>query len=63
MIAAAKAADRHLMIAYRCQYEPKNLEAMRRIRSGRYGNAKMVVTDMLRDSDLNEPSDAWGGLT
>ena len=59
MIAAAKAADRHLMIAYRCHYEPKNLEAMRRIRSGRYGNAKLVVTDMLRNSDPNDPSDAW----
>lgn len=59
MINAAKAADRHLMIAYRCHYEPKNLEAMRRIRSGRYGKAKRVVTDMLRDSDPTDPSDAW----
>jgi glucose-fructose oxidoreductase len=59
MIAAAKAADRHLMIAYRCQYEPKNLEAMRRIRSGRYGKPRLVVTDMLRNSDLADPSDAW----
>ena len=59
MIAAARAADRHLMIAYRCQYEPKNLEAMRRIRSGRYGKPRLVVTDMLRNSDLGDPSDAW----
>ena len=59
MIAAAKAAERHLMIAYRCQYEPKNLEAMRRIRSGRYGKPRLVVTDMLRDSDPSDPSDAW----
>jgi glucose-fructose oxidoreductase len=59
MIAAAKAANRHLMIAYRCQYEPKNLEAMRRIRSGRYGKPRLVVTDMLRNSDLSDPSDAW----
>jgi glucose-fructose oxidoreductase len=59
MIAAGKAANRQLMIAYRCHYEPKNLEAMRRIRSGRYGKPRLVVTDMLRGSDLNDPSDAW----
>ncbi|MDB5693243.1 MAG: oxidoreductase [Alphaproteobacteria bacterium] len=59
MIAAAKAADRRLMIAYRCQYEPLNLEAMRRLRSGALGRPRLVVTDMGRQSDLAEPSDAW----
>jgi glucose-fructose oxidoreductase len=59
MIAAAKAADRKLMIAYRCHYEPHNLEAMRRIRSGRYGKPRLVLTDMVRQSDPSEPSDAW----
>ncbi len=39
MIAAAKAANRKLMIAYRCHYEPHNLEAMRRIRSGKIRQA------------------------
>jgi predicted dehydrogenase len=59
MIAAARAADRKLMIAYRCHYEPHNLEAMRRIRSGKYGKVRLVVTDMVRQSDLSDPSDAW----
>jgi predicted dehydrogenase len=59
MIAAAKASDRRLMIAYRCHYEPTNLEAMRRIRSGTIGKPRLVVTDMGRQSDLAEPSDAW----
>jgi predicted dehydrogenase len=59
MIAAAKAADRRLMIAYRCHYEPTNLEAMRRVRSGSLGKPRLVVTDMGRQSDLAEPSDAW----
>ena len=59
MIAAARAADRKLMIAYRCHYEPLNLEVMRRVRSGAMGKPRMVITNMGRQSDLNEPSDAW----
>ena len=54
-----KAADRKLMIAYRCHYEPLNLEAMRRVRSGSLGKPRLVVTNMGRQSDLSEPSDAW----
>ncbi len=59
MIAAAKQAKRRLMIAYRCHYEPHNLEAMRRIRSGRYGKPRLVVTEMGRQSSLGDPSDVW----
>ncbi|WP_448663031.1 Gfo/Idh/MocA family protein [Sphingomonas sp. CJ20] len=59
MIAAARKADRKLMVAYRCHYEPHNLEAMRRIRSGRHGKPKLVVTDMSRQSTLSDPSDVW----
>jgi predicted dehydrogenase len=59
MIDAAKAAERHLMIAYRCQYEPLNLEAMRRVRSGALGKPRLIVTNMGRQTDLAEPSDAW----
>ena len=59
MIAAARAADRKLMIAYRCHYEPLNLEVMRRVRSGAMGKPRMVATNMGRQSDLGEPSDAW----
>jgi predicted dehydrogenase len=60
MIDAARTAKRHLMIAYRCQYEPLNLEAMRRVRSGgALGRPRLVVTNMGRQTDPAEPSDAW----
>ena len=59
MVAAAKAANRKLMIAYRCQYEPLNLEAMRRVRSGELGKSRLVITKMVRQSNMNDPSDAW----
>jgi predicted dehydrogenase len=59
MIAAAKKAKRHLMIAYRCHYEPHNLEAMRRIRSKKYGKPRLVVTEMGRQSSLSDPADVW----
>ncbi|TWB21844.1 putative dehydrogenase [Nitrospirillum amazonense] len=59
MIAAAKAADRALMIAYRCHYEPLNLAAMRLIRSGKLGKPRMVVTQMGRQASLSDPADVW----
>lgn len=59
MTAAAHKADRKLMIAYRCHYEPGNLAAMRRIRSGEIGKPRLVVTDMGRQARLSEPSDVW----
>jgi glucose-fructose oxidoreductase len=59
MIAAAKAANRQLMIAYRCHYEPLNLAAMRLLRSGHLGKSRLVVTDMGRQADPSDPSDAW----
>jgi glucose-fructose oxidoreductase len=59
MVAAAKAADRKLMIAYRCQYDVTNLTAMRQVRDGALGKPRIVVTDMGRQADPNDPSDAW----
>jgi len=59
MISAAKSANRKLMIAYRCHYEPLNLEAMRRVRSGSLGKPRLVITKMVRQSDQSDPSDAW----
>jgi glucose-fructose oxidoreductase len=59
MIAAAGAANRKLMIAYRCHYEPLNLHGMRLMRSGALGKPRLVVTNMGRQSDLADPSDAW----
>ena len=59
MVAAAKAANRKLMIAYRCHYEPLNLYGMRLVRRGAFGKPRLVVTNMGRQSDPNDPSDAW----
>src|SRR3546814_12888819 len=40
MIAACKAADRKLMIGYRCHFEATNLEAMRRAPAGEIGTLR-----------------------
>jgi predicted dehydrogenase len=45
MIDAAHAADRKLMVAYRCQYEPYNKEAIRITRSKELGPTQMILAD------------------
>lgn len=45
MIDACKKADRKLMIAYRCRYEPFNLAAMAAIREGKLGKVRSIVAD------------------
>jgi len=45
MIAAAKQANRKLMIAYRCQYEPFNREMIRMAREKEFGDLKVIVAD------------------
>jgi predicted dehydrogenase len=42
MIAACKAANVKLMIAYRCQYEPLNLQSIQMIRSGAIGEVQSI---------------------
>jgi predicted dehydrogenase len=42
MIAACKRANRKLMIAYRCQYEPVNLRAVEIMRSGKLGKIQGI---------------------
>ena len=42
MIEACKAANKKLMIAYRCQYEPTNLKAIELIRSGALGQVQAI---------------------
>lgn len=42
MIAACAAARVHLMVAYRCQYEPYNRRAIALIRSGKHGTARII---------------------
>ncbi|MDE1918286.1 MAG: Gfo/Idh/MocA family oxidoreductase [Sphingomonadales bacterium] len=59
MIAAGKAANRQLMIAYRCQYEPVNVTAMQLMRKGTVGTPRLVNAVMGKQTDLSDPSDAW----
>lgn len=42
MIKACRDADRKLMIAYRCQYEPTNLRAIQLIRDGKLGTIQAI---------------------
>ena len=42
MIEACKAAEKKLMIAYRCQYEPTNLRAIQLIRDGKLGTVQAI---------------------
>ncbi|WP_260598164.1 Gfo/Idh/MocA family protein [Sphingomonas endolithica] len=45
MIAACRAANRKLMIGYRCHFEPFNLEAMRLARAGEAGKIRYVRSE------------------
>ncbi len=45
MIDAGKKADRKLMVAYRCRYEPYNLEMIRVARSQEFGQVKVIIAD------------------
>lgn len=45
MIDAAHKADRKLMVAYRCRYEPFNQEAIRLARSQEFGPTQMILAD------------------
>ncbi len=45
MIDAGKKANRKLMIAYRCHYEPYNREAIRMARSSELGPTQMILAD------------------
>ena len=46
MIDAGKKANRKLMVAYRCRYEPFNQEAIRLARSKELGALKVITADM-----------------
>jgi predicted dehydrogenase len=55
MIAAAKAANRKLMIAYRCQYEPVNTRAVQLIRDGKIGKIEAIESA----NGFNEVMGEW----
>ena len=45
MIDAGRKANKKLMVAYRCRYEPYNLEAIRMAREQDFGPVKVIVAD------------------
>ncbi|MBV8570517.1 MAG: Gfo/Idh/MocA family oxidoreductase [Acidobacteriaceae bacterium] len=55
MIAACKAANKRLMIAYRCQYEPTNLLAIKMIRDGTLGTIQAIESA----NGFNEKAGEW----
>ena len=45
MIDAGSKANRKLMVAYRCRYEPFNKEAIRMAREEELGKTKVIVSE------------------
>ena len=45
MIDAGRKANRKLMVAYRCRYEPYNQEAIRMARQQELGPTKVILAD------------------
>src|SRR5271156_7139611 len=55
MIKACKDANKKLMIAYRCQYEPTNLRAIQLIRDGKLGKIQAIESA----NGFNEKAGEW----
>ncbi|AYA36923.1 gfo/Idh/MocA family oxidoreductase [Hymenobacter oligotrophus] len=60
MIDACQKAGKQLMIAYRCQYEPFNLNAIERIRKGELGKLRFITSDHgRRVKPTEDKADTW----
>lgn len=59
MIAAAKRADRLLMIAYRAHFEPHNLAAKTMMTGGALGAVNFIDAYTHRPLDISRPRDQW----
>lgn len=59
MVAAAKAANRQLGVAYRVHFEPNNREALRRIQAGEIGTMRYVSADHGFNASLDWPPHIW----
>ncbi|WP_400191636.1 Gfo/Idh/MocA family protein [Hymenobacter sp. B81] len=60
MIAACNKAGKQLMIAYRAQYEPFNLNAIERIRKGELGKIQFITADHGRPvKPTEDQADTW----
>src|SRR5207245_3279974 len=55
MVEACRAANKKLMIAYRCQYEPTNLRAIQLIREGKLGAIQAIESA----NGFNEKAGEW----
>lgn len=59
MVAAAKANDRQLGVAYRVQFEPTNREAQRRIKAGEIGAMRLIQCAHGFNANPQFPPHAW----
>ncbi len=59
MIAAAKAANRQLGVAYRIHFEATNVEAKRRIEAGEIGDIRFISADTGFSASLQWPPHVW----
>lgn len=59
MIAASKAAQRKLMIAYRCHFEPHNLLAMEMTREKAVGDVRLFRANQQYRMGQTSPSENW----
>jgi len=60
MIDACKKAGKKLMVAYRAQFEPFNLDAIARIKKGELGKLRQITADHGRIvKPTEEPAEAW----
>ena len=58
MIDAGRKANRKLMVAYRCRYEPYNQEAIRMARSNELGKTKVILADHRLQHGRSKPVEA-----
>jgi predicted dehydrogenase len=59
MIAAGRRANRKLMIAYRCHFEPYNVEAMRLMRERAVGTIRLIRTEQSYRAGPTTPAQNW----
>ncbi|WP_439540085.1 Gfo/Idh/MocA family protein [Sphingomonas sp.] len=59
MIAAGRRANRRLMIAYRCHFEPYNVEAMRLMRERAVGAIRLIRTEQSYRAGPTTPAQNW----
>lgn len=59
MISASKRANRKLMLAYRCHFEPHNMQAMQLMRENAVGKIQTIETAQQYRMGPTHPSENW----